>query len=294
MHIKSYIFILISCFSFSLFAAEADRDKVQGDNYRMRLASKEDIPAIVELMNTQAYKDSAKIVIVPEKFREEYAADAIQHERLFVASDAHKIVGYKKLFCITDDKELDEILNVELRCLGTKPAGCCLLDCSDRIQHETTSEKAMELFSHPVTYVYTGADFTHQDYRSKGLNTYLTQYALDWISKSTVDDVLSKKSSYLALVYGLTHSNAGSRDDLLGGRTSSIIKQFIPFASKIAVLCNQQVASKMLLSRYPAYKPSFDPKAVECRPLPSAKEDEGFGCVIACTLEPKSARVGTA
>lgn len=100
MYNKFYIFTIFLFISIS--GAEIDTEKVLY-NYQIRQALQDDIPNIVKLMNRQAYKDSDKIVIVPEKFREEYIQNAVQTGRLFVALHANKIIGYKKLGAVLDN-----------------------------------------------------------------------------------------------------------------------------------------------------------------------------------------------
>ena len=45
------------------------------------------------------------IVILPKKFREGSLQSAIEKNRIFVAEDQGRIVGYKKFFMITSDSE---------------------------------------------------------------------------------------------------------------------------------------------------------------------------------------------
>ena len=253
-----------------------------------RQATHSDIQGIVDLINTEAYKDSDKIVVVPKIFRTIYIQSAINKGRIFVASNNEQIIGYKKLFCITDAEELDDILINELRCKNSNPVVCKSVSIPDLTSQNSSSEDIIQIFSSPATYIYNGADFTHPNYRGQGINTQLTKYALNFVVKSTIEQIKDQKSSELALIYGLTQANAGKEDNVLDGRTNGIIKQFIPFAELIAKAYDLIPPSILLLSRHYAFKPSFDPKSTECRPLSDEQSIPGYGCLITYKLKQKS------
>jgi len=249
-----------------------------------RQATSGDVQGIVDLINTQAYKDSDKIVIVPEAFRVGYVENGIRERRFFVAVDGKRIIGYKKLFCMIDRQESEVILGNELRLRGTKPKIAGSISIDDQVSLSSARAEIPELFSVPVTSVYTGADYVHPDYRGKCINSDLTKYALDAVLPTVIEHIQGNKSRFIALVYGLTHSNAGEGDNLLGGRTGGIVKAFGPFAQRVAVASNCISPSLVHLSRHDAFKPSFDPKADACRPLSDDKSIPGYGCLIACPL----------
>lgn len=81
------------------------------------------VQSVVRLMNEEASRDSDKIVIVPKAFRQDYVQDAVDAGRLFVALRDTHVIGYKKLFGITDPQERDEGLVREVCCV-TAPTAC--------------------------------------------------------------------------------------------------------------------------------------------------------------------------
>jgi hypothetical protein len=251
-------------------------------------ATNEDVESIVDLMNTHAYKDSDKIVIVPEQFRTGYVQSAVDAGRLFVATHDQKIIGYKKLFCVTDTHELNDILSNELRCKGSAPVACGKSVVDDLSCRSISSDAITQLLSSPVTYIYNGADYSHPQYRGRGVNSQLTAYALNAVSQAVIEHINDHKSTHLAIAYGLTRSNAGQESNLLDGRTHGIIKQFIPHASLVADAVNVVLPKSILLSRHHAFKPSFDPKDTECKPLPDDQAIPGYGCLMACALQQKT------
>lgn len=276
--------ILVACIalyaSYSCFINGMESDSDIG----YRLAARDDVNAIVDLINQQAHKDSDRIVIVPERFRVSYIEEAVKSGRLFVATHNKTILGYKKLYCITDQQECDDILNNELRCNKDYLAECKLLSQTDLTAHELLPEEVIKLRSSSITYIYNGADFTHPHYRAKGINSQLTQYAFKSILDTTLKHSLS--STHIALVYGLTRINAGKESNILDGRTQSILRQFIPFTKKVIKRSDCIQPTHLILSRYYAFKPSFDPQATECKPLSDDQSIPGYGYLIACALNP--------
>lgn len=275
---------LISCAA----VAGDGADSKKSSEYVTRLARESDIPALVHFVNTQAYRDSDKIVVVPERFREQYMRSAVQSNRLFVATHADDIVAFKKLFCITDADERDAILQNELRCAGANPpvavGSLSLDDCKSQA---VAADDSVKPCTSRVTYVYNGADFTHPDHRGKGVNAHLTKHALVASIKSAADHVQRHRSTHIALAYGITQDNAGNQQDLLGGRSKNIVSQFIPFVRAVAQECKRTPQTHLLLTRHQAFKPSFDPKAVACRPLSDDQAIPGYGCLLVSGLQPK-------
>ncbi len=251
-----------------------------------RRATLPDVPGVLDLMNTQAVHDSNKIVIVPERFRKQYLEGAVSSGSLFVASQGKNIVGYKKLFCINPANR-DETINDELR-LNTTPVAQATVSLPDL---QASPQPLVAPSPTSTTYVYTGADFTHPQYRSKGINSNLTKHALTAVTKEAIEQCRRQKIAHIAMVYGLTQENAGVENNLLDGRTRGIVQQFMPFARRIADACGSTQPTSMLLSRHAAFKPSFDPQATECRPLPDRSSIPGYGCMIACPLPQRTAEL---
>lgn len=280
------IVLIVSCPGFIIGMERKEVTTVMtGIEYRHAIS--DDVAGVVQLVAKHAYKDTDKIVIVPEKFRASYIQNAIDTRRLFVASCGKKIIGYKKLFCITDQGERNDILNNELRCKEETLAGYELVPISDCSSQELASVNSTKLRSRSVTYIYNGADFTHPRYRKRGVNANLTRCALNAISFAVIKESKYQKATYLAMVYGLTRFNAGRESDLLDGRTRSIVKEFISFAKEITDELKCADPSHLMVSRYHAFMPSFDPKATACIPLPDEHSVPGYGYLITCALDQK-------
>lgn len=282
-----FLTFLISFFNSNLKASASSTSPVVGIKFRQ--ATSDDVLGIVELINTHGAKDNDKIVVLPEKFRAGAIQGAVSKGRFFVAVSTDQelksshVIGFKKLFCITDKDELDDVLNNELRCVDQDPAasGIVLIE-NNTIHVPKQSNDIQEVLSSKATYIYNGGDFTHPYYRNKQINASLTAYALSVIKAKVVDDIAAHKSSNIVMGYGLTKSNAGQ--NLLDGRTSSIVKQFVPFVQEVAQSTGSRPPSEIILSRYPAFMPTFDLNAVECKPLADEQSIAGYGYLLACCL----------
>ncbi len=240
--------------------------------YNYRLADKQDIPALMELISTHAIKDADKIVILPEKFRAGSLESSINKQRLFIAQHKSQIIGYKKLFLAQSD-ELQDILQNELRCVG-KDALCAY---SGKI----TVENSFEENQYPnsvdlTTSIYNRADFTLPDYRGHGINSALTNNAL----KHVLPEV--KDAKLITMLYGLTAANAGKIVGGDGDRTVSISKSFKTF---INTLRNSQEQITLEHARYKAFMPKFDLTSDILQPLPDNQSVAGFGCILSYKSE---------
>jgi hypothetical protein len=257
------------------------------ESYCYKQASLKHTDGLVRLINEEAINDSDKIVVLPEKFRCEATKKAIEDGRIFVALDGKQnIVAYKKMF-VPGDEELNDIVTNELRISSAQEAaGSANIDLSDNFSaHNASVETVQNRLVLPATYIYTGADFTNTHHRNKGINNGLTAYALSMLKSSVMDNIKRKNSVNLAVMYGLTKSNAGNESDILDGRTRSIVKQFAPFAKEVTQEYGAFVPSTMLIARFSAFKPSFDPKSSECKPLSDNQSIPGYGYAIYCPLK---------
>jgi hypothetical protein len=257
------ILLVVSCVTISL----------NGMSYR--LANKDDVPALLELMNSQAVHDSDKIVIVPKKFREGCLVSSVEKGRMFVAEHNGEVIGYKKLFLIKDDEEKQSILEDEIRCCGSKSNQTYsgYIDGNDNYISSITSL----LSSCCTTCLYNGGDFTHRHYRGKGINSHLTNAALYDIIPQVVKHQEMNGSDVVTMLYGLTEENAGKEPGMFPDRTVSISKSFKSFIKK---MYKKDAPIKLEHSRYRAYMPTFDPESSVFQPLPDEKSIPGFGCVL--------------
>lgn len=269
-----------------LFSCLTSTCAQEAKDITFQLASEQHLDAVVQLINEHACKEQDKIVILPERFRRGYLLQAIKDKRLFLALAGTKIIGYKKLFVMTDDKELHDILANEFRCKGTNPAsvGSLSIHSFDTLEEQVNHVTDPAMLNDLTTYVYNGSDFTHPDYRGNRINERLTCYALQNISKNTAALMQRANSTGLALAYGLTYDNAGDEQQLLGGRSRSIVRSYLSFLKDIVQQNRYEEPTELVLSRYYACKPSFDPQDIECRPLDDSKSIPGYGCLITCLL----------
>lgn len=251
-----------------------------------RYAIDNDADALVKLINKKASKDSDKIVVVPKLFRKQYIQSAVDAKRLFVACKGATIVGYKKLYCVTDQNECIDILENELRCKEDALDTCQFISLQDHSAQESIFQKSAKIGDSQVTYIYSGADFTHPDYRSKRINTSLTNFAFRALQGATIENINNKSASHIALLFGLTNFNAGRQ--LLDGRVEGIIKQFVSFAQEISDKLTYKRSSCIIASRYHAFKPSFNPQAIECIPLSDNQAVPGYGYQITYPLKERA------
>ncbi len=243
-----------------------------------------DTQALVNLINTEACQADNQIVVLPEKYREGSIKSGIEKERLFVARMNDQIIGFKKLFLIKEQQECTDILHDEIRINGALLAQA-EIDLENNFEPKQIGNETMQDVYHaPTTYIYNGADFTSPKYRGKGINSQLTKCALESVTDAVIAHAQEHKSNYVAMLFGLTDDNAVEPTNLMAGRSKGIVALFKTFAQQVTQKAGYEKPSKMLASRYVAYKPSFDPQADECRPLPDDQSIKGCGCVLAFKL----------
>lgn len=241
------------------------------------------IAKLVNLINTHACKADKQIVVVPEDFRHGYIEHGVHSNRFFVAQENknEEVVGFKKLFLVNDQQELDNLLRNEIRCIDGKLLAQGIINLNGYTQEPSDSDAAQHIYESPITYIYNGADFTQEAYRGQGINSALTMHALESILGDVIDHAHKHESDYIAMLFGLTDDNAGAQEDILAGRSRSILKLFDAFAQQYSHKTEAAAPSTMLAARYLAFKPSFDPKSKLCVPLPDDQSIKGCGCVLA-------------
>lgn len=251
--------------------------------YEYRLAEPNDIPALLSLMNNQAALERDKLVILPKKFRESALKNAVDKERLFVATKNKTVVGYKKLFLVTDEQEKKELLNNELRCTGDAARRTFFGFVDEQGLITETAEEQENCFDTDQTvYVYDGADFTSPSERSKGINRALTDRALHSLLPALHAHISANDAPTIALLFGLTNANAGIYPGAAKDRTPSIAKSYARF---IRALTTAQESPLFLHARYQACMPTFDENSEICCPLPDEQSIPGFGCILAYSQE---------
>lgn len=235
-----------------------------------------DAGSIDTLMSTEGIFDNDKIVILPNKFRKGSIESAIKVERFFVARNDDEVVGYKKLFVLTDAEERKEMLTDEIRCLKGP-----LVD-----GYSISSKNRCKLLDPAQTYgvndiyIYDGADFTKNAFRGKGINSELTKRAFEHIKEDVKKLINEKRAERIILVYGLTHLNDYDEKGEGKSRTPSIVGSFSSFAHTLTGIYPEEVKH----FRYKAFMPTFDLDNQECKPRPDSDAIPGYGNVLIINL----------
>lgn len=167
------------------------------------IAQEKDLPGILALYEkaTTNENDNEKIVILPVQIREEATRAAIANKRLFVAKINNTVVAFKKNYVVSDHNELQEILTQEFRFIENKSIVQRNVHVDKNIFSTDAFVDKTYHFTPEFTYIYTGADFTHPDYRGKGINTQLSL-------KSLISIMENIKPNAVSLIFGLTEPNA--------------------------------------------------------------------------------------
>lgn len=256
-----------------------------------RKADKNDAQGIVNLINEHGVNDNDKIVILPQLFRLKAMEGAIEKGRIFVACDKHDnaIIGYKKLFLLSNTPECVETLFQEIRCMGqdSEHIDTAYFTNTDQYATRCTTDTGDVTYNMSDTYIYNGADFTHPDFRGKGINTQLTETALALTKETVLECIRTNHAKQLIMFYGLTHSN--DYDNNNGkSRTPSIVRSFASYiqahihhTEHESTLDNRSIRH----DRYKAFMPTFDPQATECKPLSDEYSVPGYGNVLSHSLE---------
>ncbi len=250
-----------------------------------RKAVSEDAPYITKLINEKAHRDKTKIVILPRKFREQSVMSAVEKQKLYVAeSFKDDIIAFKKLFVITDPAEYHAITHDEIRCEGptSNPLYYNILFTSSKSVDLT--QKVSSFFSLKDSIViYLGDNYTHPDYRNRGIDSELTRVAFNLIKKDVYSQFDRKVDpARLVLLYHLTQENAGQAGNTSIDRTPSISLAFMKFIEEITTqFCykNNHVLHHIC---YYSSMPTFYPESEECIPEYAVP---GYGNVLIFPLE---------
>lgn len=114
-------------------------------------------------------------------------------------------------------------------------------------------------------YLYIGGAYTHPDYRHTGdrnpgfsVNNALVQYAYQFCKTCDARCILT---------FGTTADNIKRKD--------TNVQEFEKYLQGL-----RGQKPSFIIKRYPAIKPTFDPEATKCVPLPDEQGIKGFGYVI--------------
>ena len=199
-----------------------------GMDYRQ--AKQTDVPQLLELINAHAVHDCKKIVILPRKFRQGFLQSTIEKNRIFIAEDHGKIIGYKKLFIISDENEKSDILMDEIRCIDNEKN--CTYTGYIKDGAFIVDKTALPSDCYRIC-IYNGGDFTLPGYRGKGINSMLTNIALLSCVADIKKQIQQQNAKTITLLYGVTKENAGEQPGGPCDRTVGIIKQFKSFIQNL-------------------------------------------------------------
>lgn len=242
--------------------------------YTYQQAHNEHLESLLTLINTHAIHDDKNIVILPKKFRKQSLEQAIAEKKIYVTLNKdNEVIAYKKLYIIENASDKTNILTDELRCIGThrQPKTASFINTN----HNDTPTPFM--LDDQDVYIYNGGDFTHPNYRNKGINKELTHYALEQQRKKINLQAMQR----IILAYGLTKANAG-KDGNTPDRTPSIAKTFSTFIMDIT---NQSQDPALEHHAFKAYMPTFDPDNQECKPRSDKHAIKGYGNLLIANLK---------
>jgi len=244
-----------------------------------RQAERKDLAQLLTIVDTQAIQDRDKIVILPKKFRSMSLESAIDKKSMFVAEQDGEIVGYKKLFLVTDQEQKNDMLCSEIRCIDNEN-NCAFVGYADSSGNIISSTHELPYDFHKVC-IYNGGDFTLPSFRNKGINQQLTKTALGMIAHEAKEQIRQQQSRSISMLFGLTQANAGEQPGARGDRTPNISKTFAEFVQNLENT-NEEISFSH--RRYQAFMPTFDPEGAELKPLSDDQSIPGFGCVLTYQL----------
>ncbi len=272
---KAYC-ILISLYAFSALKGSEQLTVI------CEKAQSTDAACLDSLMLTEGINDKDKIVILPNKFRKKSIQSAIEQDRIFVARCNQEIVGYKKLYLLSNAEECADLLRDEIRCVNGS-----LIDYSLHVRNGVNqyarcnlAETSIPTYTDTALYIYDGADFTKATFRGKGINQDLTNKAFSMVQECTQRHIEETQASRLILVYGLTHLNDYNDRGEGKSRTPSIVSSFASFISTLTGTYPDEIRHY----RYKAFMPTFDLEAQECIPNSDSEAVPGYGNVLEVTL----------
>lgn len=283
MEIRTILLLSLCFVTIHLSAMEKSQEDLINENpnlqYNYRRATETDLPKLLHLISTQAIYDHQRIVILPKKFREPALLSAIEKNRMYIVENDDEIVGFKKLFLITDEIEKINILKDEIRCIDNEEN--CAFSGHINNDGEFVESKIISLNDCYNLCFYNGSDFTAPSHRGKGLNQKLTNFAL----VSVIEDIKAKMqdqdTDYLTMLYGITEKNAGDQPGADNDRTVIIFKLFKFLIQKLE---SNQDSILLHHKRYNAFMPTFDPESEVLQPLPDELSVPGFGCILTYQL----------
>lgn len=187
----------------------------------MRLAEEEDLEAIMKVFYKMTATDRQSLIILPGAHQRSSILKAIQNKHLFIAlSEKQKVLAVLKIFLITDQNSLQNILRNELRILPWEDAvSPTLLEArflhirrddianfSFPVDRDTTKRLATPLEEDwdigKIATIYCGSCFTREKYRGCKIASQLEAFAFDYIRPQVVEHLSANKASRVGLLFG--------------------------------------------------------------------------------------------
>lgn len=254
-----------------------------------RLAQKDDAQKIVDLIATYLPKDKETVIIYPKQFRLEMIIKAIEKQHMFIALKENHIVGFKEIYLIRTQHELNETLD-ELGYLNNKQT------------IDTKILKPEDQYKKPLSTSYNyipninnltinlNLDFTHPHYRHQKINTQLAKYAFQYMQPQVKEWAQQHNSRKITLIYGLSELNdwnitENDKSDASlkkQSRTPNIAQSFAQFIQDIKF---SEKAPDLNLERVITYMPTFDENATTCEPVSQDKWPLSSGNTLTYSIE---------
>ncbi len=282
------------------------------------LAKEDDIPDLIAIMDNYSQDDRNKLLVLPEPFRTQSLASAIEKKRIFVARDTRldteqNIVSFVKVFVIKNDEEKNRILGDELRIIPTATHEAPdLIECGYYKANYNENQELDEVydFSNDIgktkmrfsprrsarlfdthdrqTILYLGSAYTIAKkgsitYRGHGISTILEKKALKRIHGDILTDIREKDSTDIIMLYGLVEAN---KETLLHARDFMATMQYIRASLKLENF-NLNSQAKLDYYMYRAYKPAFtvtENQELQILPDDHADTKPGYGCLLRSSL----------
>lgn len=189
----------------------------------MRLAQENDLDAIMDLYTKMSVVDKKSLIVFPGDYQKIFLLRAIKKQQLFIAfSEAdQQVVAVLKIFIITEQKVLDQILRNELRILpwGEKPLEPTLIEArflhinSNNIANfslgiDRTPTQRLAIPSaddwnvKKIASIYCGNCFTRDNYRGQRVASRLEEFAFSAIRKQVTTHMQQNSISQVCLLFG--------------------------------------------------------------------------------------------
>lgn len=282
-----YIFFILN--NSILFGAE-------NSNIIYRPATSHDIAGLIELMKTHTEADRKKLIIFPYKLMSTSFEDSINKNHIFVAENEQtkQIIAFTEIFLIEEITQLNNTLEE----LGYLPNKMEIDSTMITSEHNYQQRK-------PAAYNYVpniknvninlNLDFTHPNYRNKGHNKKLANFAFKHMQPKIADYIKNNQSNEMVLLYGLSYPNdyfinktassdVNKKDHKPGieSRTPGIAYSYALFVQS---LTKNNALPNINHQRVVTFMPMFDIYGTDNQPLPQDNWVLSSGNVLSCHIK---------